>query len=161
MAHIGKIWKLLFRRDVNLNVVTNQLGWANRYLLACQFPFNGGPGTLLENVVFDCGPGVVSFPDTITWPSQVEHILIFDFSCRLEAEISNTEFPYAKRLYISEAHIGVILIMRFAPFPTGLSSFPPAFGNTIEFFDTDFWDRQPLPPVCRPTPKLWIDGAPQ
>jgi hypothetical protein len=70
MAHRGKDWPVVFRRDFNLNSQTYRHGLANRYDVGTQaFTFPDYPE--LQNTVWDCGPGTLEPPARLAWLSNV------------------------------------------------------------------------------------------
>lgn len=72
MAHRGNRYRLAFRRDFNLNVNSNHLGWAERYSLhvVSLNPFGGHP---LDNTDWVLGPMYELSPNLLTWDSDVQH----------------------------------------------------------------------------------------
>lgn len=71
MAHRGLRWRLAFRRDFNLNVTSNNFGWAHRYELHIRSlnPFGGHP---LDNTDWVLGPMVESPINVCTWLSELQ-----------------------------------------------------------------------------------------
>jgi len=70
MAHRGKDWPVLFRRDFNLNVQTYRHGLAEKYRVQIpQFVFPDYPE--LRNTDWFCGPGVLQPVADLTWSSPI------------------------------------------------------------------------------------------
>jgi hypothetical protein len=70
MAHRGKDWPVLFRRDFNLNVQTYRHGLAEKYHVQIpQFVFPDYPE--LRNTDWICGTGLYDPPDRIAWNSPL------------------------------------------------------------------------------------------
>lgn len=159
MAHVGQFFPVLFRRDFNLNVLTNRAGFARRYIATSNFVATG-IGAILSGQQFDCGPDTQFDPRTIIWESDLMRLGLFFYRCTLLAQIT-TDSTYIKQtIYNVQGH-GDILILQWQ-----LQDFlrSPGFGldftGRILFFSPDWFDSFSSQPSCDAAPKLWSDGPP-
>jgi len=70
MAHVGKDWPVLFRRDFNLNVQTYRHGLAEKYRVQIP-PFVFPDYPELRNTNWVCGAGHLDTVPGIAWDSPV------------------------------------------------------------------------------------------
>lgn len=159
MAHAGKLYPVLFRRDWNLNIETNRQGWANRYIFT-PLDETTGFGTLIRGRRFDCGPATNSFVSLMTWTSQVEHIGIFDFQIALHADIIPGKSAYSVTFDIIEQHVGVIATVRRGTGPLLQPGFQQRLFDDTIYWDPHWYDSYPSLEHSRCGPKLWADGPP-
>ena len=68
MAHKGKAWPLMFRRDINLNVTTYKFGFAEQYDVT-PLSLLGSLGTFLNSKPWRCSNPVVDSSGTTEWKS--------------------------------------------------------------------------------------------
>jgi len=159
MAHKGRVWPLGFRRDLNLNLLNNNPGWANRYYVdLLRLP--PGIGHALQGSRWDCGPEQVTPGETIFWASDPDIFGPFAYDVILSAPIDGG-VSFRKRIEIREAIGGTILRMEMADdthpkFP-GFDFF--ATWNVI-FRDPFFFTSSGFANSINATPKLWTDPPP-
>jgi len=159
MAHKGRLYPVGFRRDLNLNVQTNNSGWANRYLVKINI-LPAGIGHALVGSTWDCGPEQVTPGDTIFWPSDPDIFAPFVYDVILSAPIDGG-VSFRRRFEIREAIGGTILRLEMIndPFPL-----LPGFGLFQSwkaiFFDPFFFDEGGNFNQVNPFTKLWVDGPP-
>jgi hypothetical protein len=159
MAHAGKFYPVIFRRDWNLNVISNQTGWANRYIVRL-FTHTGGFGSAAYPFVYQCGPGVESPFGTMRWSSQVVHTLIFDFQVTLAADFGPTGAFYNKTGKLSELSVGTITSWRQGAEKPIDPGWPTPEGGTTIFWDPLWFDADPALWLSSIAPKRWADGPP-
>jgi len=150
---------VLFRRDFNLNVVTNSQGFAHRYIVHLAFPFNSGPGTILDKTRWDCGPDTFVPPAEERWESEVSRFLIFHFFVRVQL-FMRTDSTYNKRVQIWETTSGLILEWRTQTDGGLIMNFPTTAGASVTFFNPAYFDHQPIATQLTVDPKFWSDGPP-
>lgn len=159
MAHIGKAGPYVFRRDFNLNVDNNALGWARRCIVHWG-AFPTGPAGIWSNSTWDCGPDVFLAPDSLTFDS--ERVLKFGVHWFSQFSVQITaRDEYRRRIRLITVEFGTILEITY-----GLRRDPrygpQSFeGRAITVWDPDFFDQFPggaLESTFRP--KLWSDGPP-
>jgi hypothetical protein len=162
MAHKGRSYPLAFRRDFNLNVDTNQIGWpihAELDIKGCSNLFGQG---VPDHRVFPKNP-VASPPNTYTWTSLPWTVAPHTFTDRIWFTIDETDSTIHRYGAISVAGIGDVL--RFSVsvadqrqpgwhdhlFPGDvlwyLTSFFPSFAPTLfgSFVGTPTYASFPLP----------------
>ena len=150
---------MLFRRDFNLNVQNNNIGFANRYTVHLAFPFNSGPGTILDKTHWDCGPGTFFLPAEMRWESDVSKFLIFHFFVRVQAFISGGQV-FRRFGQVWETTSGLILEWRLSPDFWPNPNFVQSAFSVITFFNPAYFDHQPQPQPLTIDPKVWADGPP-
>lgn len=160
MAHAGQVWKLAFRRDFNLNVDTNQGGWANRYIVGLP-QLGTGPAGFWSFSHWDCGPGVDLAPASILWRS--DKALKFGVHWWIEIELRlNPDSTYTKLGRFQTLEFGLIAQWIHGPDHTRLPQWPPSLEGQLLFWDTGFFDEQPqaLANLTTYRPKVWSEGEP-
>jgi hypothetical protein len=159
MAHVGKTWPVVNRRDFNLNVPRNDVGWANRYHVTLTI-LPPGIGNALQGSEWECGPSGVDPIDRMFWGSDPELIGGFVFDVILTASIVDGQ-RYIKRCQIREAISGVILNLELAndPMPT-FPIWPIRFTWKTIFRDPFFFTGDGFANDVDAIPKLWSDGPP-
>lgn len=161
MAHVGKRYKVAFRRDFNLNVQTNRFGWANRYLVKLTVASNG-PGLVLDESTWDAGPPILTAPNALVWKTPVQE---FGFGLRYWIEVK-TEiqggtsfwkqgFVYSDNFNILVAH------WQWEPRGGKQTGFLTTFGGSMLFWDDQHFFTNPFLDTSAIDEKQWSDGAPQ
>ena len=159
MAHKGKLAPVLFRRDFNLNVFTNDDGWARRAIVHwAQLPT--GPGGIWSNSTWDCGPDQVTAIDTVTWES--DHVRKFGIVWWTQFVIQIPgNFDYNKWIRMQTDAFGLVLEITYERinFPRyGPSLSEP---RAVTVWQPGIFDNFPagaLESTFRP--KFWADGPP-
>jgi len=159
MAHKGKAFPVLFRRDFNLNISNNNNGWKRRYLVSLT-GLPAGPGGLINGFVFDCGPDSYPLVDRVSWQSLFEQFGLLFFSIQLTADIVNNSYIRKVTIY---AGFALVPILRARVDPVSnpnLPFFPTAGIWTLEFYSTSFWTSPPTNVALTAFEKSWSDGPP-
>jgi hypothetical protein len=159
MSHKGKLYPVGFRRDLNLNLDTNQTGWANRYIVTlAQLP--PGPGHALEGSTWDCGPEQVTPAETIFWVSDPDIFGPFAFDIILSAPIDGG-VSFRRRCEIREAFTGTILRLELINDPQPhLPGFPVFSTWKTLFRDPTFFIADGFSNEVNAIPKVWALGPP-
>lgn len=161
MAHVGRFYKVLFRRDWNLNISDNAQGHANRYIVTLPEHLGTGIGTIIEGTIWDCGPGRLSIRDTQLWQAPFIRRAALHWQVEIESIIQTPDNSYAKRLRINVAEVGTIAEVEIGTDGSRLVGFPEKRGTLLSW-DSDFFDG---PPVVLGfldiRTKNWADGLPQ
>jgi len=143
MAHRGKVYPVVFRRDFNLNVNTFQRGLARRY--SCKFPpitFN--PPNNLVGLQMFADESTVSPADTLHWSGgpfanggQVFHL---ELTCRVDRATSTA----LRLLTVSELSLGNVYIWRYGldPATDHGSMFQPP--SNLVFYSPAFFTNAPV-----------------
>lgn len=160
MAHKGKLFPVVFRRDWNLNVNNNNDGWPNRFLLNF-LNLPTGFGSLAGQFTYDCGPGTVRFISEMRWVSDPIDFRIFTFHAEISVFIPQPSY-YNRRIRLYEDHVGLILELRNFPDGNKALGFFNSFANGVVFWDPTFFDAIPTSTAINTVPrnKRWIDGPP-
>jgi len=159
MAHKGKLFPVGPRRDLNLNVETNNDGFANRYLVTLtRLP--PGIGNALQGFTWDCGPQGVDPIDRAFWQSEPEIFAAFAFDIILTAAIVGGT-TYTKRVQVREAISGVILILELANDPDPhLPEFAQLQTWRTVFRDPFFFTSDGFANQAEAVRKTWLAGPP-
>lgn len=160
MAHKGQLGKVLFRRDWNLNVFTNNDGWGNRTLV--HWPaFPNGLASIWNNTTWDCGPATFTAPNKMTWESDHRHRLATDWFTQFQVEI-NPNDSYTRYLRLITEQDGIILEITY-----GVTRVP-AYGPTLQTdrkitsWNENFFDSFPATALeATFRSKLYADGPPE
>jgi len=159
MAHKGKIYPVLFRRDFNLNIFDNDIGWARRYLAKTTFNATG-KGRLLSDFVFDCGPDTYPVVNHIEWESDWYDIGLHTYRLTVTVQLVHGS-QYIRTLRYDEDVNGTVLDLQFAgEFPEDHPNFRPGELLSINYWDPTFFDRQPSFVQGFVPEKRWGDGEP-
>jgi hypothetical protein len=159
MAHKGQLYPVLFRRDWNLNLVTNKNGFANRYIFT-PTDSTTGFGTLCRGQHFDCGPATNRFVSEMHWLSQVIRIGPLSFQVELHANINPDRQTYDTTIDIIVQEVGVIATIRRGFAYSTLCNFDrQQFDRTI-YWDPHFYDSYPALENSICPPKFWFEGPP-
>jgi len=93
MAHRGKTWPVVFRRDFNLNVQTYRHGLAEKYRVELPvFTFPDYPE--LRNTQWTCGPGALEAPQSLAWLSVVTTLAGRNWQIRFYGRLSGTALDF-------------------------------------------------------------------
>jgi hypothetical protein len=159
MAHVGITWPVVTRRDFNLNVNSNNVGWANRYKVTLNIlPPVIGNG--LQGTEWECGPSGVSPIDRMFWASDPDLFGGFVFDVIITASIVDGQ-RYIKRCQIREAVNGVILNLELANDPSPFFPVWPVFHTWKTIFrDPFFFTGDGFANQVNCLPKEWADGPP-
>lgn len=159
MAHKGNPYPVGFRRDLNLNVNNNNVGWANRYIVTLtRLP--PGPGHAMQGSVWDCGPEQLTPADTIFWVADPQIFGPTAFDVILSAPIDNGR-SYRRRIEIREAFVGTILRMEMINDPDPKHPGFPLFQTwNVLFRDPVFFTGNGFANQIQALPKVWSDGPP-
>ena len=152
MAHKGKLGKVLFRRDWNLNRDTNNSGFFNRYLLTPKYRTTGF-GTLAAKFIYDCGPARESPFGTMRWISESRLVGPFSFHFEVTCDFGPGGWFYNKTMHQFEDHVGEILTQTIGfegQIHPGFFFEPP---SAIIFIDPTFFEPAPFPSDCFIRPK--------
>jgi hypothetical protein len=160
MAHKGRLWRLAFRRDWNLNLPTNTLGWADRYLAHCTSVHFSGTGGVINGFQFECGP-MEEFDDhTLRWQSKPILIGLNVIRLTLKVQINDTK-RYVKTMQYDRAGTGIMLALSSPVIdpvePAGFYSQPIVM---VDFWDPGSFDFDPSPVAWTGRPKDWLDPPP-
>jgi hypothetical protein len=159
MAHKGNLYPVLFRRDWNLNVVSNNDGWPNRYIVRL-FQFGQGFGTFAFPGVYQCGPATESPHGRMLWRSQVYMNAAFSFVVELSSDFGPRGQWYNKTGQLFELHVGVIATWRIDVEKTTEPGFGGSEHGATIFWDPAWWFSEPQLWASTYVPKLWADGPP-
>lgn len=159
MSHKGKFYPVLFRRDWNVNLVTNRNGFANRYIFT-ERDSTTGFGVLIRGRKFDCGPATNRFVSEMHWLSQVISIGIFDFQVELKANFVAPWVGYDTTIDIIEQHVGVIATIRRYKKGDPVIGFAQRLFDSTEYWDPHWYDSYPALEQSTCVPKTWADGPP-
>lgn len=125
MAHKGHFFPVAFRRDFNLNVQTNNDGFANRYLVTindidnnCIDPING--------VVFECGPATLFNPPTMIWLSAKRVVGFNAYQLEMRATLVGLPQLYNWKMTLSAPNL-----------PDTVATWRPQADNGQPFWNTD------------------------
>lgn len=159
MAHKGKRWPVLYRRDMNLNVSNNSIGWARRYLTFITWT-SSGPGQRLSGFEFDCGPDEYPAIDKIVWRSGFVSVGIDRWQLTLTSQIVGGKRFKRTAVYELALYGRVLELFLFAATDPDHSGFLQAGQCRVDFWDDNFFDFAPVLPLAFPFEKRWTDGAP-
>lgn len=159
MAHVGKFWPVLFRRDFNLNLQNNALGWARRYLAF--FTFNClGTGQNLSGAGFDCGPDEYPDPLSMLWRSGFIRVGAELYELSLRATVVNGR-KFKRTATYDNALAGKVLELQWFDPPEGdHPNFPVGPEVKVVFWNLAFFDFEPQFPQAFVFEKRWKDGPP-
>lgn len=160
MAHKGKTWPVLFRRDLNLNVETNDDGWSNRVIVTYPVLPTGFAG-FWSLSHWDCGPGGFLPPNLIEWKSELALKFGLHWFTRLEVAINNG-IDYTRILTLNTIEFGVtakwLILLNHWMQPTWQTPFVP---TTLLVYDPAFFDTPPNDMFgLGIRPKVWSEGPP-
>lgn len=159
MAHKGRLYPVGFRRDLNLNVDNNNVGWANRYLVRLD-RLPPGIGHALEGSDWDCGPQQVTPGETIFWVADPDIFAPFSYDVIISAPIDGG-VSYRRRCEIREAFSGTILRLEMINDPTPVTpGFPVLQTWRVVFRDPFFFTADGFALQVNAIPKRWADGPP-
>ena len=154
MAHKGRQWPVAFRRDFNLNVPTNNLGWARRYIGYITFMAQGLGGAV-SGVEFDCGPDFQSQPNELDWSSEFKRIGLFFYKMELITQI-NDGLHYFRQVSINVSGHGTILVCDWPPQENpNVPGWPAGFYINVVFWSPDWFDFEPFGVSPTVAPKVW------
>lgn len=157
MAHIGRVWKLAKRRDFNLNVQTNNDGWADRYVGHIRF-FAFGIGAVLNQVDFTCGPSFNSQVDELDWQSEFKRLALFFYKMELLVQIPNGK-SFLRQISFNISGHGTILVAEWPTiYPRDFPGFPIGRELTIKFWSEDWFDAEPKSMIANLAPVTWAAG---
>jgi hypothetical protein len=159
MAHKGNPYKVLYRRDWNLNVTTNRVGWGNYYYCRT-VAFGTGFGTFVRDQIWECGSALTAPGNVQLWASDPRFIMGFQFHVEITVGFETDQASYRKRGKLFEDHYGVICIWRIGSDGTRTPGFDWQFGGTTLFADPAWFDSDPFMSVSPITVKKWTDPAP-
>lgn len=159
MAHKGKFYPVLLRRDWNLNVQTNRVGFANRYILTPKYGVTGF-GTLPAARIWDVGPADDSVFGTMRWASPSLNIGPFTFHFIVISTIDPGGATYTSTIQEYEDHVGLILTAEIGPPGTHGVNFAFLTPSAVIYFDPTFFDGKPFMDLFKIRQKLWSDGVP-
>ena len=159
MAHKGKFYPVAFRRDFQLNVSNYSVGYANRYKVVPHGQTTG-PGTLLFNVPFDCGPPFIHNFSQRSWLSQVEHILVFDFQVECFQEIVPGGQFETTLINFYELNVGLIATVQRGGGQRRVGGFASGPRDSTIQWDQAWFDRYPFLELTTSVPKTWKDPPP-
>jgi len=159
MAHKGSIWPVLYRRDLNLNIQNNSIGWPRRFLGRLDFSV-GGVGSIVAGKTFDCGPDFYSQINEIDWQSDFRQIGVAKYRMEILVQVVRNR-EYFRQVSIGVQNQGTILVCeQFDNFHPDHPGFNNGAEMKVVFFSTDWFDHQP--PFLTGTfkEKRWTDGPP-
>ena len=100
MAHIGNFYPVLFRRDFNLNVNTNRIGWPRRWILTF------GQASFLSFSTWDLGPDIQSALASISWLSIKRTLGPFGWQVEFRVTIRPGGATYLLEWFVYDAATG-------------------------------------------------------
>jgi len=161
MAHSGKIWPVLFRRDMNLNTGPSyHLGWAKYYRTF--FSFNAlGLGMFLSGVDFDCGPDTYPLLGRIVWQSKFKRIGAEFYQLTLTVDIIGGK-RFKRTARYDEAIAGKVLEMDYpAATDPDHSDFLQGALCNVTFWNDNFFDFMPQHVQGFPFELRWAEYPPE
>lgn len=158
MAHIGNLYKVLSRRDYNLNIATNRVGYANRYFVRLSTTVQG-IGGVLAGTEWTTDPARLSIRDTMIWQTAFERIVGLDWRVQLES-IINADFTYTQLGQVALAGVGVVTEWDCTS-DLPRRPFFPTVGNHTIYYDPDVFASDPKLWQSFTRPWFWADGPPQ
>jgi len=160
MAHKGKIWPVLFRRDMNLNENNYALGWARYYRTF--FSFNAlGLGMFISGVDFDCGPDTYPAIDTIVWQSKFKRVGAEFYQLTLTVQIVGGK-RFKRTARYDEVIAGKVLEMDYPPgTDPDHSGFLPGALCNVTFWNEFFFDFKPANVQGFPFELRWKEYPPE
>lgn len=160
MAHKGRLWPVAFRRDWNLNLTTNTLGWANRYVGHVSSVHFSGQGGVISGFEFDAGPSDDSTFPSLLWQSSYQHIGTSLWRVELLAQIVGGQ-TFFRQVGFEVKNFGIVLVINLPGSTT--EHFPGNFSAdaaSAAFWSPEWYDFDPSPISVRFRPKDWQDGQP-
>ena len=160
MAHKGKIYPVLYRRDMNLNRPNNSVGWAKYYRTF--FSFNSlGLGMFLSGLDFDCGPDTYPAIDTIVWQSKFKRHGAEFYQLTLTAKIVGGR-GFDRTARYDEVIAGKVLELKYprATDPDQSGWLPGALCQ-VTFWNDNFFDFEPRFVQGFPFDLRWTEFPPE
>jgi len=159
MSHKGSFYPVLFRRDWNLNVLTNDNGYANRYIVTLP-QLGTGPAGIWSNSTWDCGPATLAPQNTMLW--KADPALKFGVHWWVEVDsLIQPSSTYRRRGRMMTAEFGVIAEWRNGSDGVFFPGFPPQAGGALIMWDPGFFDAAPSTLIFTLIrPKIWSEGPP-
>jgi len=158
MAHIGKFYPVVFRRDLNLNIDNNSNGWPRWAHGVLNFT-SSGFGQVVSGKVFVCGPESYPRNDTMQWVSGLYRYGLFFYRMELIVQITDG-LNFFRQVIINVQGHGDILVVNWphaGAFDESLWFF--GIGGTVEFWSPDWFDFEPPGVETEVRPLLWTEGA--
>jgi hypothetical protein len=144
---------------MNLNVITNDAGFARRYLVITPL-LPPGLGQPAQNKTFDCGPESYPTESEILWESAFRQYGLFFYKIQLHVQIQLNGYQYFKEGALFASGHGIIWKWDYAQGDFGQASFPGSEIPITRFFSPDWFDAQPNAAFIHTFYKLWADGPP-
>ena len=159
MAHKGKDSPVLYRRDLNLNVSTNNRGFFRRYLV--RFPNMGnGSGHVISGQVADCGPDDYASLPTIRWTSVPKITPALSWQCALEVHVSADDYSWDYFFYDVATGLAILQWRPETVFDDRLPRMPFGAPQKLVFEDPAYFPQGVPIEAILIRNKLWRDGSP-
>lgn len=158
MAHIGGVYPVAFRRDFNLNLLSNSFGWPRWYRLTFRF-LPPGTANTVNNFTFLCGPETYPDKNSINWESPLYTIPIFAYKVKIIVQINNGK-QFFKGGELIQKNAGTILAWHWQDandyrYP----NFDTFTDVKADFYNTDWFDDPPDHVKAFTFPFTWAEGA--
>lgn len=152
MAHKGRPWESVFRREFNLNVQTYNFGLAKSYDIHFN-PFIGSQPNDLNNATFHPTERPVLLGRKLPHRHDNLHAGTSIFDLELSLTITGVPAGADRILTVTKHGLGIIYQARYGivhdPFSNWLTTHPTLLVFNLAFFGTKGFDQFP---VFQPTP---------
>jgi len=153
MAHKGNPYPVLLRRDWNLNVSVNWVGFPRRYIL------HFGHAGFLTNTFWDMGPDVLSAPRIMTWQSAPREKGPFVWQTEFNAQINADGQTYRKFFRVFDFNTAAVVLQ----WRVEQSERAPGLSPWVPFLESEnpiYFPQGVSLGEITCNPKLWTDGPP-
>lgn len=159
MAHVGVVYPVIFRRDFNLNVFANWVGWSKYYIFFFRFLPSGDANTL-DNFQFTLGPETYPDSKSITWISPYYAVPVFQFKVEILVQINDGK-TYTKTGGLFSKTGGLIFSWTWSVAnDEHRPNFPFNQPVTVTYWNPEWFDYKPSGTLLICQPWEWVDGAP-